>query len=211
MKIHTLKKFFFALALMATPAVADDEFASLLANVDFGDETKIEVQQAAVRPATKKSTSPLVMPVSGRAQLPVAGNVPAVQSNQFYTASAPIPQLNYSAVCDAGCASQPCAQGGCGIKKSCLKKLCTSCVPHTVPMLPTSTLYQYFKSDACNARVWDGYQKTCGWSAKHSRGECDCFTQKQCGTTCGQVLPPQNCGTSHCLPRAWTTKTGCTD
>lgn len=51
-----------------------------------------------------------------------------------------------------------------------------TCRPHVKPSLPSSTLYQYFRSDRCFANVWDGYRRVCGDSHKHLHGECDCFT-----------------------------------
>lgn len=49
-----------------------------------------------------------------------------------------------------------------------------TCRPHVRPALPSSTLYQYFRSDPCYSNVWDGYRRSCKHH-KHLHGECDCF------------------------------------
>jgi hypothetical protein len=93
-----------------------------------------------------------------------------------------------SSACEAPVAGPCCDTGQCCShgRQSChqcklFKKNHCGCVPYTPPNLPTSSFYQYFKSNSCNCRVWDGYQNRCILASKHSRGECDCFApRKKC-------------------------------
>lgn len=58
------------------------------------------------------------------------------------------------------------------------------CRPRNPVHLPSSTLYQYFRSHPCYTNVWDGYGIYCGSHHKHLHGECDCFKNKGHGC-CG--------------------------
>jgi hypothetical protein len=74
---------------------------------------------------------------------------------------------------------------------SCDVQSCDSeftCTPHVKPILPSSSLYQYFRSDKCYTHVWDGYRRNCGANHKHLHGECDCFTKSSKGKSCNSVL-----------------------
>lgn len=63
-----------------------------------------------------------------------------------------------------------------------------TCRPHVKPNLPSSTLYQYFRSDRCYTHVWDGYRRNCGDNHKHLHGECDCFTNSSKGFSWSSAL-----------------------
>lgn len=56
-----------------------------------------------------------------------------------------------------------------------------NCRPHVKPALPSSTFYQYFRSNPCYTNVWDGYRYRCGDHHKHLHGECDCFKDSKHG------------------------------
>lgn len=77
------------------------------------------------------------------------------------------------------------------------------CTPHLPPSLPSSTLYQYFRSNKCNSQVWDGYRQPCRHANAHLHGQCDCFKPKH--QSCGIVYDAEvvECGDcdSGCSPR----------
>ena len=63
-----------------------------------------------------------------------------------------------------------------------------TCRPHNKVNLPSSTFMQYFRSNACNTNVWDGYQQKCRCCNKHLDGRCDCFDKRGksgCGCASG--------------------------
>lgn len=49
------------------------------------------------------------------------------------------------------------------------------CRPRESVQLPTSSLYEYFRSHPCYTNVWEGYGIHCGSHHKHLHGECECF------------------------------------
>jgi hypothetical protein len=110
----------------------------------------------------------------------------------------------------AACQGEPCggprggcARCGCHDAHGCHGcqlhgSLCTTCVPYHPPRLPSSTFYQYFRTNACNVDVWNGYQNRCCFAAEHTRGECECFEKdRRCSTwdsvVCSESCPPQAC------------------
>ena len=68
------------------------------------------------------------------------------------------------------------------------------CRPRTRPNLPSSTILQYFRSDACYTNVWDGYHRSCKHH-DHLHGTCDCFRDQ---SPCGEVLPCEGNGCVSC-------------
>ncbi len=90
-----------------------------------------------------------------------------------------------------GIVSGGCASGRCG---SGHHQECETCIPYQKPSLPSSSFIQYFRSDACNVNVWDGFRNRCCSASKHTRGECDCFEKKRlscldCETVVYDVAP----------------------
>lgn len=213
MRIRTLCSSFFMLAMTVGSVSAKDDYGAMFANLDLSEIE--EVSQA------ETGNTPMVLPqrVDSVAKLTVtnpgvrqAASSPKIKTNEFVKDNA---QVNYTEACETGCATDSCSggcpSGNCGCSKGCC--LGATCVPHTPPNLPISTFHQYFKSNACNTRVWDGYRNQCLWSSKHSRGECDCFTKKKsCLSGCGETVAP-TCDTQvHSIPESWVASppsTGC--
>ena len=81
--------------------------------------------------------------------------------------------------CAGGCATDGCLLGGCGKKKD---HDCPTCIPYHKASLPSSSFFQYFRSDACNVDVWNGFHNRCCYADHHSyhdknkRGCMDCET-----------------------------------
>lgn len=71
-----------------------------------------------------------------------------------------------------------------------------TCMPHIKPNLPSSTLYQYFRSNPCYANVWDGYRRNCGDHHEHLHGECDCFDNSSKSHSWSSIF---NCGRNDCV------------
>lgn len=139
--------------------------------------------------------SPVLSPVPSRTSTNVVDFNAAFA---LQTPSAPRPsaagQLAGHHLHSGGC------QTGCSEGSNCVGGVI--CRPRTVPNLPSSTLLQYFRSDACYTNVWDGYQRKCPSCHKHIHGTCDCFN-RNLNANCGEVLPcaPSGCGecvTSDC-------------
>ena len=95
--------------------------------------------------------------------------------------------------CSTGCDSN---RGGCHDGY---------CQPYTTPQLPSSTFYQYWRSNACNVNVWYGFKNHCHGANRHTMGQCDCFEKKKglCGRGCAsacQIVEPVHCGPA---PNEW--------
>jgi len=210
------------IAILASgTASAKNDFEALLGELDFGGSStttaaqtltldKIAADNLAPAPNTQVSAQePIVDPVP----------VPEPQHAESIVMPAPEPdaaadqnvvepemsaELGAPVAAPApacGCSPQPRCNQCCNNRRSCntqqcldqlLNKLHGTCVPHTPPNLPTSSFYQYFKSNSCNCRVWDGYQNKCVLCSKHSRGECNCFEPHQ------SCLSGLSCNTPRC-------------
>jgi hypothetical protein len=85
------------------------------------------------------------------------------------------------------------------------------CQPYVPPRLPSSTFYQYWRTNACNVNVWDGFRNRChnpvDLSIKHEAhrcglgacasghcvsGHCTSSCESGAGTDCGP-LPAEWC------------------
>ncbi|TWU00893.1 hypothetical protein [Stieleria varia] len=208
-----------ALATAVSSSHAKDDFSALLSDLTFPNAL---AQQPAARvadagpvidlpetssvpPMTGMELPPDTMAEQVPAPQPVTTHVDAyapgsVQQNEFVAAE------GYHNV-DPNCSS--CASGcdqGCGngCNRGCSGPTCT---PYVAPQLPSSSFYQYWRSNACNTRVWDGYQNKCCEASKHTMGQCDCFKprKKLCdmGSCC--IEHPVDCGPA---PACWT-KSSC--
>ncbi len=220
-----------ALAILAAnTASAKNDFDALLGELTFGGSPNPAAQALTLDNIAADNLAPApAQQVS--AQAPVTDPVPTPEPDAIVMPE-PVPDaaaegdvtVEQSVVsepatlvkvpacdsCVSGCGGNRRCGGQCGMGN------CATCVPHTPPNLPTSSFYEYFKSNACNCRVWDGYQNRCIWGSKHSRGECDCFAprKKSClsGLGChplGRGVCPAGsgtCNTSGChdLPACWT-------
>ncbi|WP_442507886.1 hypothetical protein SH528x_006827 [Novipirellula sp. SH528] len=98
---------------------------------------------------------------------------------------------------DAGCScGHRSCSGGCARQATC--EPAYICKPHEVPILPSSTLRQYFRGDPCSAHLWDGYalelQQHCDKHHKHIHNRCECNNRGQCESC---VLGKRNLATRH--------------
>ena len=106
--------------------------------------------------------------------------------------------------CDAGYTNS--FAGGCG--RSHHEEECETCVPYHAVSLPSSTLYQYFRSNPCHTDVWNGYRNKCCFASKHTRGECDCFNKDRGCNDCNtQIYDAAPCESRVCsVPSITRTK-----
>ncbi|MCD0458293.1 hypothetical protein [Roseiconus lacunae] len=183
-------------AMVGSPVLAGD-FDALLAEIQFenpstpiapplvnagvpGVETGAQSALGLEMPAQPVSVeaeavapSPVATPIQPNATAPT--HVAPVAATPAHAHAAPAGDCqscgNHAACdCQHGCK-------GCG---SCLGNRIHqgACTPYMPPQLPTSTFYQYWRSNACNTNVWDGYQNRCRTTIdlsihhKHRRG-CD--------------------------------------
>ncbi|WP_345683347.1 hypothetical protein [Novipirellula caenicola] len=190
-----------SLTFADTPMVGDD--------ADFDRPTQFvsdvdSVQDAVESLSDRNSPTPVADP-SASDQLQPAPLIPApvrdpqrTQSDRGATAPmlpdaasipAPVvaadqPLMDYGMIeSDAGCS---CGHHGC--RDGCASRAACEpayiCRPHEVPVLPSSTLRQYFRSDPCNVHLWDGYalerQQHCDKHHKHIHNRCECNNRGQC-------------------------------
>jgi hypothetical protein len=88
--------------------------------------------------------------------------------------------------------------GGHGCKKHLGKRITEGyCLPYTPPQVPTSTFYQYWRTNACNVNVWDGFRNRCpshidmSINKKHGCMHGKCGDAYQSGAAaCGDCGPP---------------------
>ena len=94
-------------------------------------------------------------------------------------------------ILDAPGQCQSCAPGSCFGKHK--EEVPSVCVPRQEVRLPSSTMYQYFRSNRCHTNVWAGYSQECGKNHQCLHGTCDCHSKKKpsCQGGC-EVLPPRS-------------------
>ena len=193
------------MAILSAGTSFAGDFDALLGELNFGVSTEDASQSVSLNSIAAAELAPApAMQVSaqqpvGDAPLPTPEPVAAPEPQSLtdpgaVAQPAPAPQPMHVApytgqTCDSGaCTScNTCSSGRCNAR-GCrgLFESHHGCVPHTPPNLPTSTFYQYFKSNSCNTRVWDGFQNRC-YGNKHSTGQCNCFEPRQklgCGLGC---------------------------
>ena len=177
----------------------EDDFSALLSDLSFGNVTSLEMPPLAVtkeklsqelkpvpaptRTASKKVVQELVAPKVAL-QDPIPAKVPVaakkadqIDLEKMFAASEKTPAETVGHLlhghhggCDANCGTQT-----------------IECSPHVKPYLPSSTMYQYFRTNKCNTHVWDGYQQRCRKANAHLSGKCDCFESSHHGgcSSCG--------------------------
>ncbi|OYP31027.1 hypothetical protein CGZ80_21885 [Rhodopirellula sp. MGV] len=173
-------------SFLAGHQVFADDFDALLAEVEFadpstsGDEAAIApvapVEEAGAQSALGLELPPEPLPHEPAAAVDTLPAVPApptpvsTGADQLAPIPEPVPAPVASVAMGGSCQScggHSVAACGCnhGHHKlsNCLgnRIQAGSCMPYMPPQLPTSTFYQYWRSNACNANVWDGYQNRC--------------------------------------------------
>lgn len=213
MRICNLFSGFALLAILAGSVVltehvqADSDFDALLADINFG---QVPADNATTLTSSNGTQAPA-------APQPLAdGEAAVLTMPQAADESLPPPPQpvtdNYSAVADCGgqcggqcagqCGSNHCGQSGCNLIKEGF------CQPYTPPQLPTSTFYQYWRSNACNTHVWDGFRNRCHSSLDLSGLKCG----KGCGHGCGcgacDHVAPAGCSDCGPAPAEWCDQPG---
>lgn len=206
MKIRELSFVLLATLVFASPAPADD-LSYLLSELSFGDDVRPTAERAIAATGRKVASQPKLTATRGGFELPDFEPAPLVDQSARVLLQPPVAVLSRTDTVDLpsafavqefeGTRSQsvgfshqsdahgyatgmghqaatcPCDQGCDGM---------TQCIPRTPVQLPSSTLLQYFRSNPCNANVWNGYQQKCCPSHKHVHGQCDCFKERsKCG------------------------------
>lgn len=197
-----------ALTTLPNSLSASDDFSALLADLSFGDAPSLS-EPAANRSLTiaqdetvtdlKPVPTGIVMPqmIESTPQDAVASDVtaqpqvesaPQVALQDPIPATSPEPQIDMeSAFALQGSPSAVPTQTVGHILDHSGSHACDSvitCRPHNKVNLPSSTFLQYFRSNACNTNVWDGYRQHCGKHLTHLNGQCDCF-KKSGKASCG--------------------------
>lgn len=192
---------------MAGQSRAANDFEALLAEVDFG------AAAAAVEEAAAPSSSDVseVLPQATElATTPAAETLTMPAESEPLPAppiADPIPADSVAAPAAAPCASACCNQ--CG--KNCGKKCRLTglkhrdfvqegfCQPYMPPQLPTSTFYQYWRSNACNVNVWNGFKNRC-----HPHIDLSLNKKQSCGCDAGGCA--SGCSTGDCgpMPAEWS-------
>ncbi|KAA5544582.1 hypothetical protein FYK55_09710 [Roseiconus nitratireducens] len=165
-------------------AHAADDFKSLLADVQFGQPAPIVEPTASDSLQFTAADTPMPLPVPepvAEGEVMDAPAIPQPLQDQGVPYTTVDPAVG--AVGDCGCGNS--CEGHCG--HGCHGGHCghllteTACTPYVTPQLPTSTFYQYWRSNACNTHVWDGYRNRC-------------HAQLNLGGHCGNG----HCGSGHC-------------
>lgn len=193
-------------------------------NLAPAPNAQVSAQEPIADPAPIADPQPVVTEAIVMPEVDQATDAAPVEQE---AAAEPIPAPVVSPMPAPACEGGHCGTGECHSCNSCSSRQCCNnrqslcntsdcklfnfdkmacaCVPHTPPNLPTSSFYQYFKSNACNCRVWDGYQNRCIYSSKHSRGQCDCFhhkPKKSClsGLSCNMrgICSTNSCSSGSC-------------
>jgi len=191
----------FLVALTIATTATSDDFSALLADLSFGDVTSTsdpltptsppaqdQFQRAPAAVSSEPSPSEITMPDIALPQVALETPVSTVPSRSQSMPTKSNDQVDFDAAFalqDSRVAAQPAGHlfhhGG---SKGCDEEFV--CTPHTPPSLPSSTFYQYFRSNKCNSHVWDGYRQRCRHANAHLNGTCDCFKEKEC-SDCGIV------------------------
>ncbi len=192
----------FATIFTVTSSRADD-FSALLADLSFGDAPSLTETLTPTDPPQhqqlRQAPIAFLMPAEAELQAPVA-----VQPPMIDTANEELIDMEAAFRAQesrAGVAAQTVGHlFQHGRRDSCDSEF--SCTPHTAPNLPSSSFYQYFRSNKCNSHVWDGYRQPCRSSNSHINGSCDCFKAKN-KDCCSPIYdaPVVECSDSSIRPR----------
>ena len=205
------------------PAQAKNDFDALLADINFGaaaaefddvappsaSDTIAEASELASAQADALLDPLAVVPAAVPAEAPMA--MPAAPTAAETLPAPPMPALipvDVAAVADCGGQCGDACSGQCGNRCGHHgHKLIQEgyCQPYIPPQLPTSTFYQYWRSNACNTQVWDGFRNRCHPKIDlsiHHKSNCGC------GNGCDQgcSLAPVDCGPA---PTEWCGKQAC--
>ena len=206
--------------LVLGPAEAKNDFDSLLEDINFGSAGG-DIDQVAPRSASYRiaQTPELASPQADALVDPPAAAVPVAMDTEALPAPSTIaPNSAQEAVvadcggqCNDGCSGQ--CGNGCG---DCGHRFIKEgfCQPYTPPQLPNSTFYQYWRSNACNTHVWDGFRNRCHAQidlSVHHKSNCGCNDgcgSNGCGNACNQGcdLGSGDCGP---VPAEWCRKQDC--
>lgn len=204
---------FLTVASVAFQVNAQDDFSALLADLSFSDlpELSEPLEVAVSEPAESLKPAPeLVMPankpVESKAVPSKAVAAPQVALQDPIPVTQPEPvdvQIDMEAAFalqEIGGSAPVAAQSvGHLLHRQnsqacdCANENIMTCTPHVKPSLPSSTLYQYFRSNKCHTNVWDGYRQPCGAARRHVDGRCDCFSKGQIGCSTGQCSDCVSC------------------
>ncbi|MCO8124243.1 hypothetical protein NHH03_21045 [Stieleria sp. TO1_6] len=163
---------------LVTTAEAKNDFEALLADVNFGGGTAaVEQTGAALEqpPAAVPMSMPPMHDETTVAPLPPTADYDGTQ----YAGTSDCGTCN-NGNCGGHCGGH-CGSKGCSLLKE------GYCQPYTPPQLPTSTFYQYWRSNACNTHVWDGFRNRC-------RSNIDLSIHHKPSLGCKGGL----CGNGHC-------------
>lgn len=181
----------------ASQAPAANDFEALLAEVSFGQEPAAG-ETLGLPPATEAET-PAEMPLDSPGGATEA--LPEPPTPQYAPAPSAAPMPAHHAVAEP-CGT--CNSNHCGTNHGLHHQ--TFCQPYTPPRLPTSTFYQYWRSNSCNVNVWDGFRNHCHQCIDLTvkpKSHHGCLGGK-CGNGC--AVPGGDCGP---LPEEWVAAKPC--
>ena len=188
---------------------ANNEFDALLADVNFGGaeqtvaesavpdvpEVSSSSDQANTLTASQNEELALPMPAQD-----VSGATSGGTSEVAPTPVASVADLSCSS-CDAPNACGSCGKNGCRLAQRFSETPCQAYVP---PQIPTSSFYQYWRSNACNTRVWDGFRNRCHTTVDLSMHRKSCQPcAGGCSSGCGPICESNaalDCGP---VPTEW--------
>ncbi|MGB7343118.1 MAG: hypothetical protein WBD20_02800 [Pirellulaceae bacterium] len=203
-----------AIVMTASMASAKDDFSALLSELSYNQSSvpSYKIAQSPTAPAAAETLGTAAANAAPQAAISmpaVTQHAPQIQQN-YNVGPAPVSFQQGCDVaggsCDSGtCGASGYGNGSCG-SGGCLAGGCRSgncgeggyCTPHNQPNLPGSTLRQYWRSNACNSNVWDGYQNQCRkplfGSKDRGCGIGGCSTagcQGECASGACATLPSQ--------------------
>lgn len=175
---------------------AANDFEALLADVTFGQQPTVN-QPVGIEPTALTNASANVAQTATDA-------LPEPVAPVETMPAAPIAAAPMVDSCAGGCSTGHCGTGHCGLGEEAF------CQPYMPPQIPTSTFYQYWRSNACNVHVWDGYRNRCHKcvdltlkpKSHHgcNNGCATGCTSAPCETTACAPAPAVSCGP---LPSEW--------
>ncbi|WP_182869290.1 hypothetical protein [Stieleria mannarensis] len=158
-----------------------------------------EPTQATELTTTPAAEAVTVPPAAEKLPTPPAP-IADSQAQHHAAAAAPVASVASCQSCNSGCGNH------CGAGHNCGHRIQHgSCQPYTPPQLPTSTFYQYWRSNACNVHVWDGFQNRCRTHIDLSiHGKSHGCKNGCCNGNCdngGCAAAPVDCGPA---PAEWS-------
>jgi len=203
--------FAFLVTVSTISTVKADDFSALLADLSFGDAPSLSDTPTPNNTLTptnplqsqqlRQAPTAFSMPAEVELQAPVASRSPVTNQplDDLVDFEAAFALQESKAGVSAQAVGHPFHQakhGACDSEEVC--------IPHTAPNLPSSSFYQYFRSNKCNSHVWDGYRQRCRSANGHVNGTCDCFKEKsKCKDRCSPIYdaPVVECCDGNVRPR----------